>query len=143
LEVHSVTDTERNKALVVEFWHAAFDDKERYFTDDIVWHLPPSVRQSGIETDVRRDGIADLFAMGFATYEPGMTWDVQHVLADDDLVALHVTMRGRTASGNTYHGPYHMLFRIDGDRIAEGWEFLDTAYVLERMAPPFPGGEVP
>ena len=45
-------------------------------------------------------------------------------------------MHGRTVSGNDYHGSYHMLFRIDGDRIAEGWEFLDTAYVMERMGPP-------
>jgi len=57
--------------------------------------------------------------------------------------SLHVRMRGRTASGNTYHGPYHMLFRIDGDRIAEGWEFLDTAYCIERIGPAFPGGERP
>jgi hypothetical protein len=29
-----------------------------------------------------------------------------------------------------------MLFRVEGDRIAEGWEFLDTAYVFECLAPP-------
>jgi ketosteroid isomerase-like protein len=72
-----------------------------------------------------------------------MTWDVQHLLAEDDFVTLQCTMRGRTASGNAYHGPYHMLFRIEGDRIAEGWEFLDTAYALERIGPPFPGNDRP
>jgi ketosteroid isomerase-like protein len=138
-----MSELERNKALVLEFWHAPFDDRERFFTDDVVWHLPPSVRVNSIDMNVQRDGIAALFGMGFATYEAGMTWDVQHVLAEGDLVALHCTMRGRTASGNVYHGPYHMLFRIDGDRIAEAWEFLDTAYVLERMAPRFAGGECP
>jgi ketosteroid isomerase-like protein len=138
-----VTDTERNKALVLEFWHAPFDDRGRFFTDDIVWHLPPSVRKSGVDPDVRGEAAAKLFEWGFETYEPGMTWDVEHMLADGDLVTLHVRMRGRTASGNTYHGPYHMLFRIDGDRIAEGWEFLDTAYCIERIGPAFPGGELP
>ena len=138
-----MSELERNKALVVEFWNAPFDEREPFFTDDIVWHLPPSVRVQGIEADVRTDGIVELFEMGFATYEPGMTWDVQHVLAEGDLVALHCTMRGRTASGNVYHGPYHMLFRIDHGRIAEAWEFLDTAYVLERMGPPFDGGQRP
>jgi ketosteroid isomerase-like protein len=136
-------ERERNKALVLEFWHAAFDDRQRFFTEAVVWHLPPSVRVQGIEMDVGYDDTPALFEMGFATYEPGMMWEVQHVIAEGDLVALHCTMRGRTTSGNVYHGPYHMLFRIEGERIAEAWEFLDTAYVLERMAPPFPGGELP
>ena len=82
-----MSELERNKALVVEFWNAPFDEREPFFTDDIVWHLPPSVRVQGIEADVRSDGIVELFEMGFATYEPGMTWDVQHVLAEGDLVA--------------------------------------------------------
>jgi len=69
-----VTDTERNKALVLEFWHAPFDDRGRFFTDDIVWHLPPSVRKSGVDPDVRGEAAAKLFEWGFDTYEPGMTW---------------------------------------------------------------------
>ena len=29
-----------------------------------------------------------------------------------------------------------MLFRIEGDRIAEAWEFLDTAYLADCVAAP-------
>ena len=97
-----------------------------------MWHLPPSVRHPGIEPDVYGDDVRALFEMGFEIYEPEMTWEIGHVIAEDDMVALHCTMHGRTKYGKTYDGPYHMLFRFDGDKITEGWEFLDTAYVWER-----------
>jgi ketosteroid isomerase-like protein len=29
-----------------------------------------------------------------------------------------------------------MLFRVEDGKIAEAWEFLDTAYVFECMVPP-------
>jgi ketosteroid isomerase-like protein len=45
-------------------------------------------------------------------------------------------MHARTTAGNDYHGSYHMLFRVADGKIAEAWEFLDTAYVFECMAPP-------
>jgi ketosteroid isomerase-like protein len=131
-----VPDLAANKAIVLAFWESSADDKGRFITDDVQWHLPTSVAvRSGFAQDLRGDDVRALFAGGQAMYQPERTWDIGHVLADDDLVALHCTMHGRTATGNDYHGSYHMLFRIEGDRIAEGWEFLDTAYVMERMGP--------
>jgi len=131
-----VTDLAANKALVRAFWESSADDKGRLITDDVQWHLPTSVAaRSGFAQDLRGDDVRALFAGGQAMYEPERTWDIWHVVAEDDLVTLHCTMHGLTASGNDYHGSYHMLFRIEGDRIAEAWEFLDTAYVMERMGP--------
>ena len=80
-----------------------------------------------------------LFVGSTQVYEPDRTWDIDHVLAEDDLVTLHCTMHARTTAGNEYHGSYHMLFRIEGGTIAEAWEFLDTAYVFECMQPPTGG----
>jgi ketosteroid isomerase-like protein len=60
---------------------------------------------------------------------------VHHVVAEDDQVTLHCTMHARTNVGKEYHGSYHMLFRIEHDRIAEAWEFLDTAYVFACLQP--------
>jgi ketosteroid isomerase-like protein len=50
-------------------------------------------------------------------------------------------MHARTTAGKEYHGPYHMLFRVAGDRIAEVWEFLDTAYVFDCLQPVDAGGD--
>ena len=44
------------------------------------------------------------------------TWDIDHVLAEDDLVTLHCTMHACTTAGNEYHGSYHMLFRVADGR---------------------------
>ena len=123
-----MTDLAANKALVLAFWESSADDKGRLTTDDVEWHLPISVAtRSGFTQDLRGDDVRALFTGGQAMYQPERTWDIWHVVADDNLVALHCTMHALTASGNDYHGSYHMLFRIEGDRIAEAWEFLDTA----------------
>jgi ketosteroid isomerase-like protein len=130
-----MTDTARHKRLVLDFWAATLGDKIPYVTDDVQWHLPISVTRNGLAQDLQGEAVHALFTGSGAVYEPERTWDIEHVVADDDLVALHCTMHARTRSGNDYHGPYHMLFRIEGDRIAEAWEFLDTAYVMERIGP--------
>jgi ketosteroid isomerase-like protein len=128
-----MADTVRNKALVLEFWAAPQEEKGAFLTDDACWHLPTSVAQRGFDQDVRGEAVHALFLGSAERYLPGRTWDVHHVVADDDLVALHCTMHARTNVDKEYHGSYHMLFRVEGDRIAEAWEFLDTAYVFDCL----------
>ena len=91
--------------------------------------------QRSHDQDVRGENIRALFLGSMERYQAGRTWDIHHVVVDGDLVALHCTMHALTNVGKEYHGSYHMLFRIEGDRIAEGWEFLDTAYVFECLRP--------
>ena len=50
-------------------------------------------------------------------------------------MVVHAHMQGRTASGKDYLNQYHFLYRLDGGRIAEVWEHVDTAYAYARMAP--------
>lgn len=124
-----------NKELVLAFWAAPQEEKPRFLADDACWHLPTSVAMRGYDQEVRGDDLHALFLGSAERYLPGRTWDVHHAIAEDDLVALHCTMHARTNVGKEYHGSYHMLFRIEGDRIAEAWEFLDTAYVFECLQP--------
>jgi ketosteroid isomerase-like protein len=128
-----MSDTVRNKALVREFWGAANADKMDFVADDACWHLPTSVARRGFDQDVRGEAVRALFLGSSERYNRDRTWDVHHVVAEDDLVALHCTMHARTNVGKEYHGSYHMLFRIEQDRIVEAWEFLDTAYVFECL----------
>jgi ketosteroid isomerase-like protein len=130
-----VSHIERNKALVGEFWAAPQEDKMRFVTDDACWHLPTSVARRGFGPEVRGHDIEALFLGSADRYDRDRTWDVHHVVAEGDLVALHCTMHARTNVGKEYHGSYHMLFRVEHDRIAEAWEFLDTAYVFECLQP--------
>ena len=130
-----MSNTKRNRALVEEFWLAPQDEKMRFLTDDACWHLPTSVAMRGFDQDVRGENIRALFLGSMERYQAGRTWDIHHVVVDGDLVALHCTMHALTNVGKEYHGSYHMLFRIEHDRIAEAWEFLDTAYVFECLQP--------
>ena len=130
-----MSDTARNKALVREFWVAPQDQKMHFVADDACWHLPTSVARRGFDQDVRGKSVHALFLGSTERYNRDRTWDVHHVIAEDDLVTLHCTMHARTNVGKEYHGSYHMLFRIEDDRIAEAWEFLDTAYVFECLQP--------
>ncbi len=130
-----MSDVERNKALVREFWSAANEDKMEFVADHAVWHLPTSVARRGFDQDVRGEAVRALFLGSSERYDRDRTWDVHHVVGEGDLVTLHCTMHARTNVGKEYHGSYHMLFRLEGDRIAEAWEFLDTAYVFECLQP--------
>jgi ketosteroid isomerase-like protein len=131
----TATDTARNKALVREFWAAANEDKMNFVAEDACWHLPTSVAMRGYDQDVRGEAVRELFLGSSVRYSADRTWDVHHVVAEDDLVTLHCTMHARTNVGKEYHGAYHMLFRVEDGRIAEAWEFLDTAYVFECLQP--------
>jgi ketosteroid isomerase-like protein len=136
-----------NKELVLKFWRSRPTDQPAFLTDDAVWHLPPSIADQGFAdqgfadqgfggaTELRGDAARAIFSAATDVYEPGGSMDVLHVVAEADLVALHCQLHTRTKAGHDYHGSYHMLFRIEGDRIAETWEFLDTAYLAECRAP--------
>jgi ketosteroid isomerase-like protein len=129
--------TAQNKELVLDFWAAAQPDKIPFLADDAVWHLPTSVARRGFPAqDLRGEQVHTLFLGSAEVYQPERTWDIDHLVAEDDLVTLHCTMHARTTAGNDYHGSYHMLFRLADGKIAEAWEFLDTAYVFECMVPP-------
>ena len=128
-----MSGSEGNKALVREFWAAPQEDKMRFVADDACWHLPTSVARRGFDQEVRGRDIEALFLGSAERYDRDRTWDVHHVVAEGDLVALHCTMHARTNVGKEYHGSYHMLFRVEHERIAEAWEFLDTAYVFECL----------
>jgi predicted SnoaL-like aldol condensation-catalyzing enzyme len=133
-------DTVRNKELVREFWTARPEDQRGYLTDDACWHLPTSIgRRRPGGADLHGDGARAIFTDATEVYEPGGTSEILHVIAEGDLVSLHCRLQARTTNGADYHGAYHMLFRVEGERIAEVWEFLDTAYLMECLTEPRAG----
>ncbi len=93
-------------------------------------------RTFGGVQDLRGDAAHAIFTAATGVYEPGGSMDVLHVVAEDDLVTLHCQLHRGHRAGHDYHGSYHMLFRIEGDRIAEAWEFLDTAYLADCVSAP-------
>ncbi len=98
----SANDTAQNKELVLEFWAAAQPDKIPFLAADAVWHLPTSVARRGFPAkDLRGEQVHALFIGSTQVYEPDRTWDIDHVLAEDDLVTLHCTMHARRRRGTS------------------------------------------
>jgi ketosteroid isomerase-like protein len=127
----------RNKQTVLDFWQAPATKQPDFLTDDVKWHLPPSIGDGQFgTTTLEGDEAKAIFELATGVYEPTGSMDILHLTAEDDRVALHCVLHTRTRAGYDYDGPYHMLFRIEGDKIAEAWEFLDTAYLAARVVPP-------
>ena len=134
------SDVEHNKQVVrdqiaaMERLDAAA--QSALMTDDVRWWVPQSaVEASGLARPLSgKTAVVELLA-GADAFFPEMHWTIDQVVAEGDHVAVHAHMQGRTASGNDYLNYYHFLYRLDGGRIAEVWEHVDTAYAFARMAP--------
>ena len=136
------------KDTVVAFLQAMADSDvsilRGLLSDDAKWWVPPSAAARGLARPIiGREAIADL-AGGQVTraFRPGTTeWEVEHLVAEQQMVAAHVRRRAVGANGRPYDNEYHWLFRFDGDAVAEVWEVLDTALAFELLAldPPSAG----
>lgn len=106
---------------------------EQWFCEDAVWHLPHSTTRMIDSADLHgRATIVAMMREGVAQfYEPAtIHFDCHHLTAEEDRVHLHFTMRARTSRGQHYENRYQTLFVLRGGRIAEAWEYLDTALLF-------------
>ena len=120
-----------------------FAAKERFdretilaqLTSDAKWWVPLSGAQRGIATRPIEGGqtIADILTSTLSAqlYEKERSWNIQYVLADEQLGAAQVHLSTRLASnGAPYENTYVYFFRFADGKIAEIWEHLDTAYAF-------------
>jgi predicted SnoaL-like aldol condensation-catalyzing enzyme len=74
------------------------------------------------------DGIPWFGGEGWKAFVPGSSvLEIRHLVAEDDLVSAHYRRTAQRVHGGDYDAEYNILFRFDGDRIAEVWEVADTA----------------
>jgi ketosteroid isomerase-like protein len=109
-------------------------------TDDVVWWVPPSAAGryprpiSGIDAV-----LAVLAGPSLAYRKPTIRWTVHHVVGDEgDIVMANASMNAVLINGNPYANDYCYVFRFQGDRIAEGTEYADTAYAMQLASAPPP-----
>jgi ketosteroid isomerase-like protein len=124
------------KALALAYLEAApkrdLAGMRALFTDDIVMWWPPSAaKQFGGGRCIRG---ADEF-VAFAG-EPidriyrreTMRWEIHRMVVDGDFVWMRATLTALTPRDVPYQNMYFVMLRIEGDKIAEIWESIDTAY---------------
>jgi ketosteroid isomerase-like protein len=107
----------------------------RHMKPDVRWWIPGSAADRGLERPiVGTDAVVGLL-MSLSFYDPNeRVWTIQHVVAEDSLVAVHATLDARiAATAEEYHNNYVFLFRLEDGKIAEVWEHLDTAYAYAKL----------
>lgn len=144
-----VENKETVKAFFGSIANAEPDVLGTLVTDDITWWIPQSAAARNADRihstpDERavhgKSSVTTmLYQSGFyrdrrssPEYEP-QQYDRHHLIAEDDMVVSHHTLRTVTADGLDYENQYVFVFRFDGDKVAEVWEHLDTAYTYERL----------
>jgi predicted ester cyclase len=135
-----MTTTEQNKQIVSEFITALFTDGDLTAVDR---YLDPSFDNHDAPMPGLPDGpegmrtAAEMFRKAF----PDWHSNVQHLIAEGDLVAEHFTAQGThqgSVMGETPTGgevrPHGMqIFRISGGKIVERWGVLDQLGLLQQL----------
>lgn len=132
-----------NKAVIQDFQRALERklqgekvDLADCFTEDIAWHFPQSTASRSSGSDhYGKAAVLAMFGDVDAFYiADTMQFDYHSFTAEDDRVHMHYTLRATTTSGKAYENQYQSLFRLEDGRIAEVWEYFDTAYLFGLFA---------
>jgi ketosteroid isomerase-like protein len=110
-------------------------------TDDARWWFPPSVvdLRSLPRPITGRENIVHIVIADIPVFEKdSSTFEILHRVQEGDLVALHFERIATIRGGSPYRAEYHFLVRLDGARVAEVWDIIDTlrATDLVRNARP-------
>lgn len=110
--------------------------------DDIVWTMPGSTTWSGVY-EGKKAVIEHLFGSLRAEMERMSTLP-HRFIADDDFVVVEAKGDNLTKSGKPYRNTYCMIYRVEGGRLKEVTEYMDTELVTKTLsAPKYPPKPLP
>ncbi len=96
--------------------------------ESIVWHLPPH-HPFGADFD-GKDQVLKMLERGLPMFRlETMKVELHLVVADGEHAFAHFTMRAVTSKGKDYENQYFFRFRVQGGKIVEIWEAMDSLYM--------------
>lgn len=113
-----MSDLERNKRTVVEFYETAFNAHDP--AKAIALYAGPQYRQHNPEVRDGPEGFIS-FVTRFAAGHPKLRADVRRVIAEGDYVVLHVLIRTHPEDRGMAAVD---IFRLEDGRIVEHWDVL-------------------
>jgi predicted SnoaL-like aldol condensation-catalyzing enzyme len=113
-----VSDLERNKQAVVEYYELAFNAKqpeqavEKYLGPHYIQHNPQA--PDGAEAFIA-------FVRGFAAQFPELSIDIKRVVGEGDIVVTHGLIKTSAEDPGTVAVDF---FRLENGKIVELWDVL-------------------
>lgn len=92
-------------------------------TDDVVWLIPGEWEMAGVRD---RNGVKEMLE-GLDQFKGGLDMQVHSVTAEEDRVALFVSVSAEMKDGRTYRNELAFLFVIRSDKICAVTEMTDSA----------------
>lgn len=68
-------------------------------------------------------------------FKSPLQFEIIGLTAEGDRIAAEVTSKGELIDGQPYANAYHFLLRLDGDRIIEVREYMNTKLVSDVIRP--------
>lgn len=121
-----------NKKVVLDFYDAgARGDVDACFAllaDDITWTNIGSTKFSG--TFSGKQAIAEnLLGPLFSQLKAGISSQIERLIAESDMVVAQTSGAAETLDGAPYNNSYCQVIRIQGGKIVEVKEYMDTALI--------------
>lgn len=110
----------------------AHDELVELVADDIVWHTPPSTIPAFRGPHRGKDAVLGLIggAGGSLFVAGSQRVEIEHIIAEGEIVAAQFRQVARTTSGHDYDNLYTFFFRVRDGQIHELWENVDTGYAF-------------
>lgn len=129
-----------NKQIMQEIFAGLAVGEYQAFRDalaeDFRWIMMGTTEWSGTYTG-RQRVLDDLFAPLFANFASRYTNTAGRMIAEGDSVVVTCSGRVTTKSGKPYNNHYCWVCRIDGGKLVEIVEYMDTQLVATALdAPP-------
>ena len=126
---------ETARRFVVSAQAGDYETMKSCLTEDFFQAYPRPGAPGGPEGAHGRDTFAD-FLRDLSIYAKGPRQiDIEAVMAEGDLAAIHYKMTAVTAAGEPYANWYCQILQFSGDRIAKAWEYCDTLYGAKMLRP--------
>lgn len=100
--------------------------------EDVRWTIMGTTRWSKTY-EGKQAILTELLGPLFAQFADQYTATAHRFIAEDDLVVVEVSGRVTTKSGKPYNNSYCYIFRLDGGKIQEVKEYLDTQLAVSVL----------
>jgi len=100
--------------------------------EDVRWTIMGTTRWSKTY-EGKQAILTELLGPLFAQFADQYTATAHRFIAEDDLVVVEVSGHVTTKSGKPYNNSYCYIFRLDGGKIQELKEYLDTQLAVSAL----------